>query len=102
MLKPAKGTHNLASIKFKPTEVDEDEEEEKANSKRGVTRKNIIKVNLQGFDARVKIMNFQKKIKDIAVTLRFVFVALSDGVASVDFKEWKILDTYDIEARVLW
>ena len=33
-------------------------------------------------------MGFQKKIRDIAVTLRFVFVALSDGVVSVDIKQW--------------
>ena len=47
------------------------------------------------------MMGFQKKIRDIAVTLRFVFVALSDGVVSVDIKQWQVLDTYDIEAHKL-
>ena len=99
VLKPVKGTHNLAMIKIKPSNDDEDEEDENAKEKKGLVRKNIIKVTLEGYDYKIKMMNFQKKIKDIAVTLRFVFVALSDGVVAVDYKEWKRLDTYEAEAR---
>ena len=102
VLKPLKSTHKLAMIKLKPPNIDHEEEEEKAHSKKGVVRKNIVKVWLDpGWDYKVKMMGFQKKIRDIAVTLRFVFVALSDGVASVDFKQWQVLDTYDIEAHQL-
>ena len=100
VLKPEKRTHNLAMIKLKHKSVDADEEDEKVKEKRGLVRKNIIKVNLGiSWEYKIKMMGFQKKIRDISVTLRFVFVALSDQVVTVDFGEWVMGDAYDIQSN---
>ena len=89
-------------IKLKPKSVDADEEDEKVKEKRGLVRKNIIKVNLGiSWEYKIKMMGFQKKIRDISVTLRFVFVALSDQVVTVDFGEWVMADAYDIQSNWL-